>query len=369
LSEIDDIHLASTTTPGAVVVPATLTLLSALPGTRAAALSQAVVAGYEAMVRLGHALDGPTILYRGIWPTYVTAAFGVAAAAARVLELDERQSAHALGMALAMASPGVGHQGGAQISRWLLLGHAARNGAMAAFAAQAGFTADPQLLEKDFFSSVYAITPRAAALTADLGKSAAIDRVSFKPWCAARQTMAASQATRELVQSGITPAEIAAIAIAVPPPYLKMVNHGVVKGDRASHLTSAPYQVALAATAPQAAYALEPSEPSAAVAALMGKVSVQADESLRVHFPKAWPARVVLSTAAQRHEKLMLHVPGDPERPFQERDVLSKFSRVLAPLLGEAASGALAARSLEAATKTAGVAELVAEIERACAGA
>ena len=368
LSEIDDIHLASTTTPGAVIVPATLTLFSALPGAHASALHEAIVTGYEAIVRLGLALDGPTILYRGIWPTYFTAAFGVAAAAARLLQLDERQSAHALGTALAIASPGVGHQGGGQISRWLLLGHAARNGAMAAFAAQAGFTADLELLDKEFLSSVYGISPRAAALTEDLGKSAAIDAVSFKPWCAARQTMAASQATREIIEGGVAPGDIAAIAIAVPPPYLKMVNHGVVKGERSSHLTSAPYQVAQAITAPEARYRLEPEEFSEAVRSLMGKVTVEADESLRAHYPKAWPARVIVTTASQRHEKLMLHVPGDPERPFDERDVVRKFSRVLTPLLGEQPAAALAARSLEVAKTGDGAATLVAEIESACAG-
>ena len=38
------------------------------------------------MVRLGLAIGGPTVLYRGIWPTYFAAPFGVAAVAAR---LDE----------------------------------------------------------------------------------------------------------------------------------------------------------------------------------------------------------------------------------------------------------------------------------------
>ena len=88
MSEIDDIHLASMITPGAIVVPAALSIAAALPQTRrATTLGEAIVAGYEAMVRLGEAIDGPTILYRGIWPSYFAAAFGVAAAASRAARL------------------------------------------------------------------------------------------------------------------------------------------------------------------------------------------------------------------------------------------------------------------------------------------
>src|SRR5581483_1607582 len=68
LSEIDDIHLASATTPGGVIVPAALTL-AAECGADGAALARAIAAGYEAIVRLGRAIDGPHALYRGVWPT------------------------------------------------------------------------------------------------------------------------------------------------------------------------------------------------------------------------------------------------------------------------------------------------------------
>src|SRR5262249_5902155 len=103
LSEIDDIHLPSMTTPGAIVIP------GALPAVAADAVTAAILAGTEAMTRLGRAIDGPAILYRGIWPTYFAAPFGMAAVAARLLKLDEEASAHALALALTLAAPTVGH--------------------------------------------------------------------------------------------------------------------------------------------------------------------------------------------------------------------------------------------------------------------
>jgi 2-methylcitrate dehydratase PrpD len=338
LSEIDDIHLASGMTPGGVIVPAALTMAAAFESPEQA-LGEAMQVGYEAMVRLGLALGGPAILYRGIWPTYFAAPFGVAAVAARLLALNETQTAHALGIALVRASPGVGHQTGAAISRWWAMGRAAGDGVRAALAAQAGLTADLGLLEGEFFRSIYAITPNVAALTGNLGSASVVREVSFKPWCAARQTMAGAQALIELMQEGVSAADATEITAFVPPPYWKMVNHGVVPGDRASHLTSLPHQLALAALEDEARFEVQqtPGAITDARAAFMAKVKVQADESLLAHYPRSWPARLVVKTSAGTKEKLVLHVPGDAQRPFGEREVLAKFQRFLAPRAGERA--------------------------------
>src|SRR3984957_12293115 len=98
LSETDDIHLASMTTPGSIVIPTAFILAARLNGADASELPAAVLAGYEAMICLGRAVNGPAILYRGIWPTYFAAAFGTAAVAALLLRLTERQTAHALAL-------------------------------------------------------------------------------------------------------------------------------------------------------------------------------------------------------------------------------------------------------------------------------
>ena len=91
LSEVDDIHLASTTTPGAIVVPGAVAVAAALRNRDPDALAAAMIAGYEVMVRFGQAIDGPSVLYRGIWPTYFATPLGIAAVAARLLDLCDRQ--------------------------------------------------------------------------------------------------------------------------------------------------------------------------------------------------------------------------------------------------------------------------------------
>ena len=128
LSEIDDIHLPSMITPSAIVVPGALTLAATVPAITADDLRAAILAGIEAMTRLGRAIDGPAILYRGIWPTYFAAPFGIAAVAARLFKLDERATANALALALTLAAPGVGHHNAPTTTRWFAVGQAARNG-------------------------------------------------------------------------------------------------------------------------------------------------------------------------------------------------------------------------------------------------
>ena len=336
MTEIDDIHLASMTTPGSIVVPGALAIAAGQPRQDSEGLIEAIAAGYEAMIRLGLALDGPTILYRGIWPTYVAAPFGIAAVASRLLGLDAAQTGHALALALTYAAPGVGHHNTPTTARWISAGQAARNGLAAGQAAQAGFTADVSLLDGGFFPGVFNITPNLAAFTDDLGKRDVIAELSFKPWCAARQTMAATQALKEIIAEGVAPGSIAAIKTSVVPPHRRMIDHGVTPGDRASYLTSVQYNMAVAALAPELADALSPSADSVpdVVHALMGKITVEPDDALLADYPRVWPAHVVVTTASGVHEKRVTAVPGDPARPFGKADVTAKFRRFVAPVLG-----------------------------------
>jgi 2-methylcitrate dehydratase PrpD len=333
-SEIDAIHLASTTTPGGIIIPAALVIATLRGETDTAAVTEAIIAGTEAMVRLGAAIGGPGILYRGIWPTYFAAPFGVAAVAARLYELDTRQTANALALGLALASAGVGHHNTATTARWFAIGNAARSGLTAAQAASRGFTSDLGLLDGGFLQGAYGITPDIAAFTANLGEEFALDQTSFKPWCGARQTMAATQALREAMIAGVAPGSIASITVHVPPPTLKMIDHAVRPGDRASHLTSVQYHLALAACDPAALMDVGHSRavPTPDIQDFMRKVCVVADAALLAHYPKAWPARIALHTPQGMREHTVIHVPGDPQRPFDERDICDKFRHVVARL-------------------------------------
>jgi 2-methylcitrate dehydratase PrpD len=332
LSEIDDIHLAAMITPGSIVVPGALTIAGSLQSD-VDDLAAAIVAGYEVMIRLGLAIDGPTVLYRGIWPTYFAAPFGFAAVAARLMKLNEAETAHALALALTLASPGVGHHNAATTSRWFAAGHAARNGLTAALAARKGFTSDLNL-PGGFLANVYGLRPDVSRLTDGLGDDFALTHVSLKPWCAARQTMAATQALKELRAAGLDAHDIESVEAHVLPPHVKMIDHGVVAGDRASFLTSVHYHLALAALMPDAQASVGlPDEPPESVCALMMRITVKGDDALLADYPKIWAARVVVKTRSGTHDLRVTHVPGDTALPFRENDIEQKFVRFVSPAI------------------------------------
>jgi 2-methylcitrate dehydratase PrpD len=369
LSEIDDIHLAAMTTAGGIVVPAALTLGAALKETEPAALGRAIAGGYDAMIRLGLALHGPTILYRGIWPTYLGTAFGVAAVAARLMRLDERQAAHALALALTVAAPGVGHHNAPTTTRWLAVGLAARNGLMAAHAARNGFTSDLNLLDGKFFASVYDVQPETGELTRGLDQHLVMLDVSFKPWCAARQTMAATQALNDILARGVRVDKIAEIEAGILPPHHAMLDHGVKVGDRASFLTSLPYRLALAALEPDAAFdaAQSPAAVPEPVTALMSKVMVTQNERLLARYPRVWPAHVRVATVTgETHEQEVEYVAGDVRLPFDAAQVREKFRRFVAKVLGREQTEAMLALAAAALESGDGTSRLFDAIEQAC---
>ncbi len=197
-------------------------------------------------------------------------------------------------------------------------------------------TADVDVFRSRLFPDVYGIEPDIGAMTE--GRLAFCD-VSLKPWCAARQTMPATQALRELIGSGIAAAQISEITAFVLPPHLKMIDHGTHPGDRASYLTSLPYQLAIAALQPGKRADLNgrADVSSAEIQSFMARVKIIGNQELLADYPKRWPARVILSTSSRREERRVDAVPGDPERPMQTADVENKIRDFVGPAIGDAA--------------------------------
>jgi 2-methylcitrate dehydratase PrpD len=144
-----------------------------------------------------------------------------------------------------------------------------------------------------------------------------------------------------------------------------MIDHGVVAGDRASHLTSLPYCLAVAAVAPQLAFDVQQSPPELppAVRSFMARIKVEADEGLLGDYPLIWRGRVGVVAGETRHERLVTHVPGDPARPFDRAQVREKFSSFVGPALGEQNAKHILARCSEAVA-TGQFASLAEDIER-----
>jgi 2-methylcitrate dehydratase PrpD len=343
LSEIDDIHMLSCTTPSSVVVPVALGIAGQIKRRDARAFAHSSCAGYEVMTRFGSAVNGPAILRRGVWPTYLAAPLCAAAVAARLLGLSAEKIADALAIALTMTSGAPGRSIGAS-PRWLLLGMAARAGCAAALASAHGYAGDRTLLDDDWLMRTHGIPCDAGALVAPAAGDCAIGALSLKPYCAAKQTIAAIDAFRNILSRGISCNDMVALRVSVPPAYAEMIGHRNAAGSRVARITSVAYQLALAAYRPDeldnVARPDLASDPE--IAAFMSRVEVVADQALEQHCPVRWPARVEAVLKNGRTEtNLVLDATGDPPSS-RDFDVRAKFHRLADPVLGTTAAQDLA---------------------------
>src|SRR5262249_30998183 len=86
----------------------------------------------------------------------------------------------------------------------------------------------------------------------------------------------------------------------------------------------------------------------------MSMIKVLSADGLPPEYPKAWPAKIALTTAAGRHERSVTYVPGDPGRPFGETDLRHKFQKLVAPVPADQADD-MFSRALEALDEPSGL--------------
>lgn len=338
LTEIDDIHLASCVTPSAGVVPVALRLAAHLRAFDPARVAGAIRVGTEMTTRLGLAINGPQVLYRGIWPTYFAAPVGAAAAAVRMLGLDEARAAHALSLAFMFIAGGVGRIHGAPSGRWFLYANAVASGVAAALAARADYRGDPELLDKNWLADTHGIALDRDVLMDKLGAISVYSSLSMKPFCSAKQAIAALEAFRALLHEGVRADAIDKVRVRVPKAYAAMIATRAVPGARQSTMVSVAHQLALAALAPQRLYDVDRStaDVDEAVTQLAAKVEVEPDESLEAFYPRHWPAEIELQAGGQVLRRRVIETLGDPEHPLGRAAVDDKAHRVLDPLVGAA---------------------------------
>jgi len=327
-TEIDDIHTPSCTTPSSVTVPTTLALARVGGISDPERVASAIWVGTELLVRLGVAIDGAHILYRGIWPTYFAAPLATAAIAARLGSLSEDETAHALALALMLTAGRSGRFQGRLPGRSVILGMAVSAGVRAAQAARQGVGGDPDLLDGPWLRDAHGLNADLAALTSNLGRGSVYTQLSLKPFCSAKQAVAATEALMTLIGEGLAPATIDKVTVRVPPAYARMVSTKPEAGSRSSTIVSAAYQLGLAALKRERLYDIERASVIQDVLAFAAKVTVVPDEALHPDFPASFPAEIEVSAKGTLHRKRVTAALGDPSRPLDDAQLKDKANRV-----------------------------------------
>ena len=196
ITETDDLHRASATHPGCIVVPCIMALGQQFKVPEQQALL-ATLRGFEAMCRIGNAV-GPA--HYKVWHNTATCGpFGSAFAAAELLGLDEDQTVYALGNAGTQSSGLWQFLASGAMSKHLHAGRGSEAGLLAAELAQLDFTGPADILEgeKGFFVGLCP-DPEPDKVLDQPDAPWQLQLTSIKPWPSCRHTHPSIDAALEI---------------------------------------------------------------------------------------------------------------------------------------------------------------------------
>lgn len=354
--ELDDLLDEAIVHPGAIIIPAALAAAESVDAS-GARLLLGIIAGYEAMNRIGLAL-GMEPAHRGFHKTSVAGPAGAAIAAGVVIKLTRAQLSAAVGLACSTAS-GIKSfatgTGGGMMKR-MHCGRPAEAGVRMAQLAQRGFTGPPTALDGRFgLLEVFGgKTARAELLASNLGRQWAVERVYVKvyPCCswiqATVQQLVALRGPQPLAAQ-----EIRQVIVGTNS-YAKRINGEVAPVDTMGAQYSIPYCAALALTA-------DPADPAqyghaalddAARRELARRVELVIDKEMEAVYPEHYGARVELQLASgERRGSVVLDPHGMPADPCNETERLEKFSRLASALVKSPATIANIAKTIQGAAQ------------------
>lgn len=328
--EMDDVDKRAILHPGPVVIPAALAACEDA-GLGTVHFLDAIVRGYEAVIRVGRAVGAGHYAY---WHNTGTCGpFGAAMAAASVLELSPERAAHAMALAGTQASGfwQTRHEP-ASMAKQLHTARAAHAGLLGARLAAEGFEGPLSILEgpQGFFAATCpGADPKGVLSHYDPGWR--IHEVSFKPWPACRHAHAAIDAALEL-GGRVLADEIASIRIETYPDALKFCDK-----PQPQTILEAKFslQHAVAVTLLRGGPALADFEPEGfsdlQVSALAAKVDVAIGDDFADAYPARYGARVrVMTRDGAEHVGEAPDALGDPENPVSVERLTEKAMALMA---------------------------------------
>ncbi|MEM7444520.1 MAG: MmgE/PrpD family protein [Pseudomonadota bacterium] len=326
--EMDDVHRTALLHPGPVIVPSALATAREVEAS-GTGLLEAIIRGYEAMIRLGRAV-GPGH-YAMFHNTGSCGAFGSAAAAGSVLGLDDGQMVSALGNAGTQSAGFWQCRHEPVMTKPMHNAHAAWSGVTAASLAARGFTGPASILEgpQGFFA---ATCPDGdpSDVVAEPNEQWQIWDTSFKPWPACRHAHPAIDAALALGE--IDPETIASITVETYGDAARFCDR--------PHPTTAveakfSLQHAIAVVLVEGRPSLGDFEPAACqrsdLTVMRAKTSITVDAALDRTYPAHFGSAVeIIDESGRRHRASVADALGDPENPMDDEGRLTKARELLA---------------------------------------
>lgn len=332
---------------GAVVLPAVMAVLPLCPTpVSGQALITAVVLGYDTGRRVLEACGGYAPHNEAGWhSTSTCGVFGAAAAVASLLQLNQNQTAQALGIAASFSGGLWGFIHDGSQSKKLHAGRAAEGGVLAGMLASRGLTGPSQTFEDVWGGFLKTLAPESRqpqALTADLGHIWKLNRCSIKPYASCRGTHSAIDAVGLIMtEQAVHPDQIARIHIHLNPFLLEMCGNTDLDSLAAAQM-SLPYAVAARVLFGHAGLDAWDSDKrsSAGIANLLQRIHLCVEAN---HDSNEEPVVELETRSGQRFKRQVTIPLGAPQNPLSDEALMQKFTQLSQRVLTEQQTLALQA--------------------------
>ncbi len=337
--DFDDTHATASLHASAPIVPAAFAAAEMVSADGKAALA-AIVAGYEVQIRLSLALDPAAHYDRGFHPTATCGAFGAAAAAGRIFQLDPERCASAFGIVLSMAAGSMQFLVNGAWTKRSHVGHAATCGLIAATLAREGFKGASEAIEGKWgFLHAYAPAANAARVVDGLGRRWETMKIAVKPYPSCRYSHAAIDGILTLARAhNIRAAEVEEVAIGLPAPGWKIIGDPEPAKQSPKSVVDGQFSMAFCAAVALKSggfvwddYARHLGDPD--TLALCKRVRTRIDAKADADFPAEMSASVRMKTARGVFETYVRVPKGEPANFLSAAELRAKFDGLAGPCL------------------------------------
>jgi 2-methylcitrate dehydratase PrpD len=336
--DFDDTHLRTLLHPS-VPVASTLLALAERRLLSGADFLHAFIVGVDIECRIANAIYSAHNVNGYI--TGTAGVFGAAAAAGRVLGLDEQRITWAFGIAATQAA-GLREMAGTMCKSFVH-GRAAQNGMLAALLAVHRFTSSERAIEAPRgFARVFAVDSALEAVTANLGERYEISLNTYKPYACGVVCHPVIDGCIQLRErNAITPPQIAAVALRVHPLALKLTGiRSPRSGLESKWSIYHSAAVALGDGAAGEAQYTDARVREPGIGRIRERVVAEADPGLRED-----EAHLVVSLHDGRRLELHVeHALGSMHNPMSDRHLERKFQDLTAGTLPASQADALLAQ-------------------------
>jgi 2-methylcitrate dehydratase PrpD len=332
--EMDDVNNESSLHPGVVVFPAALGT-SEMLGSDGKSFIEAVVLGYEVVIRLGKALGPENTYRRGFHPTALCGTFGSSVAASKIMGLKEERMVSAMGIAGSQAAGSMEYLAQGAWTKRFHAGWAAHSGMIAAQLARKGFQGPTSIIEgRDGFLHAYSNGADVSKVLGGIGSGFEILRTSVKPHACCRYMQPPIDGVLKIVgENDLRPDQVEKVRLGILRAGAPLIAEPIENKYRPQSIVEAqfsmPFGAAVAVLYRKAGlgeFHLSKIN-SEEVKRMMRQVECVVDPDLDKTFPKQWCATAEIFTKDGKRYFTKIEYPkGDPENPLSWDEVIEKFN-------------------------------------------